>query len=172
MCYAISRWAAQSRDCTNSQIVRNICWLLITNTHIVTSFTALHNHHMGKRCTCGKQLCVQGERKMARVPISKMHVRCKVLARPSPKGTVPWGGGGSNVPFGPATKETMCPLAPPQNQHIFNSHLNHLNCLGSEYRTLTKYFVDSGTHATTFGSDIKMMGVVMRYHLCPLACKL
>ena len=92
MCYAISRWAAQSRDCTNSQIVRNICLLLITNMHIVTIFTALHNHHMGKRCTCGKQLCVQGERKMARVPISKMHVRCKVLARPSPKGTVPWGG--------------------------------------------------------------------------------
>ena len=30
-------------------------------------------------------------------------------------------------PFGSATKETMCPLAPPQNQHIFNSHLNYLN---------------------------------------------
>ena len=77
--------------------------------------------------SCGKQLCVQSERKMARVPISKMHVKCKVLARPSPKGTVPLGGGGSNMPFGPATKETMCPLAPPQNQHIFNSHLNYLN---------------------------------------------
>ena len=24
-------------------------------------------------------------------------------------------------------KETMCPLASPQNQHIFNSHLNYLN---------------------------------------------
>ena len=24
-------------------------------------------------------------------------------------------------------KETMCPLAPPQNQHFFNSHLNYLN---------------------------------------------
>jgi len=35
--------------------------------------------------------------------------------------------GGSNVPFGSATKETMYPLAPPQNQHIFNSHLNYLN---------------------------------------------
>ena len=35
--------------------------------------------------------------------------------------------GGSNVPFGSTTKETMCPLAPPQNQHIFNSHLNYLN---------------------------------------------
>ena len=49
----------------------------------------------------------------------------KVLARPFPKGTVPFGG--SNVPFGSATKETMCPLAPPQNQHIFNSHMNYLD---------------------------------------------
>ena len=31
------------------------------------------------------------------------------------------------MPFGSATKETICPLAPPQNQHIFNTHLNYLN---------------------------------------------
>ena len=31
-----------------------------------------------------------------------------VLARPLPKGTVPFGG--SNVPFGSATKPIMCPL--------------------------------------------------------------
>ena len=36
-------------------------------------------------------------------------------AGPFPKGTVPFGG--SNMLFGTATKETMCPLAPPQNQH-------------------------------------------------------
>ena len=53
-----------------------------------------------------------------------MHT-CRVLARPFPKGTVPYGG--SNVPFESAPKPTMCPLAPPQNQHIFNSHLNYLN---------------------------------------------
>ena len=46
----------------------------------------------------------------------------RVLPRPFPKGTVPFGG--SNVPFGSAPKPTMCPLAPPQNQHIFNSYLN------------------------------------------------
>ena len=46
----------------------------------------------------------------------------RVLARPFPKGTVPFGA--SNVPFGSAPKPTMCPLAPPLDQHIFNSHLN------------------------------------------------
>ena len=40
----------------------------------------------------------------------------RVLARPFPKGTVPFGG--SNVPFGSAPKPTMCPLVPPQNQLI------------------------------------------------------
>ena len=40
----------------------------------------------------------------------------RVLARPFPKGTVPFGD--SNVPFGSAPKPTMCPLAPPQNQLI------------------------------------------------------
>ena len=49
----------------------------------------------------------------------------RVLARPFPKGTVPFGA--SNVPFGSAPKPTMYPLAPPQNQHIFNSHLNYLD---------------------------------------------
>ena len=49
------------------------------------------------------------------------------LYRPFPKGT---------VPFGSAPKPIMCPLVPPQNQHIFNSHLNYLNYLnfGSKYR--------------------------------------
>ena len=54
-----------------------------------------------------------------------VHIRTRVLARPFPKGTVPFGG--SNVPFGSAQKPIMCPLVPPQNQHIFNSHLNYLN---------------------------------------------
>ena len=49
----------------------------------------------------------------------------RVLARPFPKGTVSFGA--PNVPFGSAQKPTMCPLVPPQNQHIFNSHLNYLN---------------------------------------------
>ena len=44
---------------------------------------------------------------------------------PFPKRTVLFGG--SNVPFESVPKPTMCPLAPPQNQHIFNSHLNYLN---------------------------------------------
>ena len=47
------------------------------------------------------------------------------LARPFPKGTVPFGA--SNVPFGSAQKPIMYPLVPPQIQHIFNSHLNYLN---------------------------------------------
>ena len=75
----------------------------------------------------------------------------KVLASPFPRGTVHFGG--SNVPFGSATKETMCPLAPPQNQHIFNSHLNYLNLKTvwapnmelSKRWTQLKCFVDSGT---------------------------
>ena len=46
---------------------------------------------------------------------------CKVLTRPFPKGTVPFGA--SNAPFGSATKEAMCPLVPPQNQHIFKQPL-------------------------------------------------
>ena len=49
----------------------------------------------------------------------------RVLARPFPKGTVPFGA--LNVPFGSAQKPIMCPLVPPQNQHIFNTHLNYLN---------------------------------------------
>ena len=57
--------------------------------------------------------------------VVKLHVYCRVLARPFPKGTVPFGG--SNVPFGSAQKPIMCPLVPPQNQHIYNSHLNYLN---------------------------------------------
>ena len=105
------------------------------------------------------------------------YVSTKVLARPFPKGTVPFGS--SNVPFGSATKETMCPLAPPQNQPIFNSHLNYLNLKTvwalsielSEHWTQLKCFVDSGTHATNvFGSTIttfKMRVMVMRY-ICAL----
>ena len=42
----------------------------------------------------------------------------KVLARPFPKGTVPFGA--SNVPFGSATKETMCPLVSPQGKGNHN----------------------------------------------------
>ena len=39
-----------------------------------------------------------------------------VLARPIPKGTVPFGA--SNVPFGSAPKPTMCPLGQPQNRQF------------------------------------------------------
>ena len=86
-----------------------------------------------------------------RTPILS-HIR--VLARSFPKGTVPFGA--PNVPFGSAPKPIMCPLAPPQNQHIFNSHLNYLNLKTvwalnielSEHWTELKCFVDSGTHAT------------------------
>ena len=39
------------------------------------------------------------------------------------KGTVPFGG--SNMPFGSTPKPTMCPLASPQDQHIFNSYLTN-----------------------------------------------
>ena len=42
-----------------------------------------------------------------------------------PKGTVPFGG--SNVPFGSTPRPTMCPLAPPLDQRIFNSYLNYLS---------------------------------------------
>ena len=73
---------------------------------------------------------------------------------PFPKGNVPFGG--SNVPFRSATKETMCPLAPPQNQQYFNIHLNYLNLKTvwalnielSEHWTQLKCFVDNGTHVT------------------------
>ena len=76
----------------------------------------------------------------------------RVLARPFPKGTVPFGG--SNVYFGSATKETMCPFG---FVHLKTnkSHLNLKICLGSEYielsglQTELKYFVDSGTHSTS-----------------------
>ena len=59
------------------------------------------------------------------LPLRKLHALTiaahsyaliRVLARPFPKGTVPFGG--SNVPFGSAPKPTMCHLAPPQNQFI------------------------------------------------------
>ena len=58
---------------------------------------------------------------------------CPLGALMYPLGALmPFGGsnvpfGGSNEPFGSASKETICPLAPPQNQPIFNSHLNYLN---------------------------------------------
>ena len=48
--------------------------------------------------------------------VFQVSVQTRVLARPFPKGTVPFGG--SNVPLGSAPKPTMCPLAPPQNQLI------------------------------------------------------
>ena len=54
-------------------------------------------------------------------PRGKRWAQCvcvRVLTRPFPKGTVPFGG--SNMPFGYTPKLTMCPLALPQNQHIFN----------------------------------------------------
>ena len=57
--------------------------------------------------------------------LSTEYIQGRVLARPFPKGTVPFGA--PNVPFGSAQKPIMCPLVPPQNQHIFNSHLNYLN---------------------------------------------
>ena len=75
--------------------------------------------------------------------------------------TVPFGApnvpfGAPNVPFGSAPKPIMCPLVPPQNQHIFNSHLNYLNLKlsGLQIQSLVKHwtelkcFVDSSTHAT------------------------
>ena len=43
----------------------------------------------------------------------------RVLTRPFPKGTVPFGA--PNVPFGSAQKPIMCPLVPPQNQHILTA---------------------------------------------------
>ena len=54
-----------------------------------------------------------------------------LIARPFPKGTVPFGG--SNVPFGSAPKPTMCPSGGlPQNKLFL---LNYLNLKDSEYRT-------------------------------------
>ena len=41
----------------------------------------------------------------------------------------------NNVPFGSTPKPTMCPLAPPQNQHIFNSHLNYLDLKTGQVQT-------------------------------------
>ena len=43
-------------------------------------------------------------------------VQGSVLARPIPKGTVPFGA--SNVPFGSAPKPAMCPLGQPQNRQF------------------------------------------------------
>jgi len=43
-------------------------------------------------------------------------VFASVLARPIPKGTVPFGA--SNVPFGSAPKPAMCPLGQPQNRQF------------------------------------------------------
>ena len=72
--------------------------------------------------------------------------RSRVLARPFPKGTVPFGG--SNVPFGSAAKPLMCPLVPLQNQHIFNSHLNYLNLKKLSwlqmFGTANQYIQDDG----------------------------
>ena len=73
----------------------------------------------------------------------------------------------------------MCPSVPPQNQHIFNTHLNYLN-LGCEYRaqlTLNwakmlwwQWYTCNKCLVLTI-TTFKMMGVVMRQYLCPLACK-
>ena len=96
----------------------------------------------------GRKTCYHGDEYL--IP----HVCGRVLPRPFPKGTVPFGA--PNVPFGSAQKPIMCPLVPPQNQHIFNSHLNYLNLKTvwalnielSEHWTELKCFVDSGTHGT------------------------
>ena len=56
--------------------------------------------------------------------ITVRHIR--VFARPFLKGT---------VPFGSAPKPAMCSLAPPQNQYIFNSHLNYLDLKTVEVQT-------------------------------------
>ena len=56
------------------------------------------------------------------------HTHTSVLARPVPKGTEPFGA--SNVPFGSAPKQAMCPLGQPQTDNfpfVFSSHLNYLN---------------------------------------------
>ena len=82
---------------------------------------------------------------------------------------------GLNVPFGSATKETMCPLAPPQNQHIFNTHLNYLNLKTVWMPTLSKmlcwqWYTCNKCLVLTI-TTFKMRGVVMRYYSSPLACK-
>jgi len=64
-----------------------------------------------------------------------MNVHTSVLTRPFPKGTVPFEA--PNVPFGSAPKPVIFSLVLPQNQHIFNTHLNYLNLKklsGSAYR--------------------------------------
>ena len=105
--------------------------------------------------------------------LSRESLGTRVLARPFPKGA---------VPFGFVTKETMCLLAPPQNQHYFNSHLNYLNLKTvwdlniehNEHWTAVKCFVDSGTHATNvwYWQLLHSRWWAYSWHyLCPLACK-
>ena len=79
----------------------------------------------------------------------------------------PWGGGGS----------LTCPLGLPQKkQCALWLHLKTNIFLTVTWTTWTvwalnmiKYFADSDLVVTI--TTFKMMGVVMRYYLCPLACK-
>ena len=97
----------------------------------------------------------------------------RALARHFPKDTV----GGSNCALWVCPKTNNVSLAPPQKQHIFNSHLNYLNCLDSEYELLTqlncfcwRWYTCNNCLVLTI-TTFKMRGVVMRYYLCPLTCK-